>query len=583
MGLIRQKKFRNKLLLSMAAIAFFPIFVIGTISSMLSESVIRENYIRSQENSLSTANEFIDNVLRGMIRSSRNVLANETVMGILEGEEGYTPGNRNILDGEMSLLFFDNPDLESVFLMNMEGEIYYYGRGGYSYRMAEGVSVKSVSGEEWYIRAMEANGREVFAGYDVIAGGDSGKISCIKKMRSLRHMSKDGMEGLLILNVESERLFESFSSNTDQMSSSVVYDDGSPGRPLVFERGGESGEVRELLRQYDSGDGGSGIRADYVISEVKNETTGWRLINVIAKEDLLRDAGWLQWAILAVSGATGLIMAFCFVLLTRSLYRPLQQLEESIALAAVSPKEALAREQNYADDEIGRIGMKFRDMLQKNLALNERIVTQEVWQKNAQIQELQAKINPHFLYNILDCVSWMIRMGRNDDAAEMVVKLSRIMRNSLNQGRQMTTLEKEFLLLQDYLFLQNMRYDNQFEIRVTLEESLKEVAILGLLLQPFVENAMVHGLSQRQEGGYVHVTGTKEEGWIVIVIEDNGCGMDEKTLNAPGYGIRNVKKRLELFYGEKHRLAITSAPGEGTKVTLRLARTLGKGVRACTG
>ena len=206
MGLIRQKKFRNKLLLSMAAIAFFPIFVIGTISSMLSESVIRENYIRSQENSLSTANEFIDNVLRGMIRSSRNVLANETVMGILEGEEGYTPGNRNILDGEMSLLFFDNPDLESVFLMNMEGEIYYYGRGGYSYRMAEGVSVKSVSGEEWYIRAMEANGREVFAGYDVIAGGDSGKISCIKKMRSLRHMSKDGMEGLLILNVESERL-----------------------------------------------------------------------------------------------------------------------------------------------------------------------------------------------------------------------------------------------------------------------------------------------------------------------------------------------------------------------------------------
>lgn len=569
-GFIQQKKFRNKLFISMAAIAFLPIILIGTVSSKLSESVISKNYIQSQENSLSTANHFIDNVLLGMVRSSRNMLANTTIMGILEGNEGYSLSNWNILDNEMSLLFFDNPDLESMFLMNMNGEVYFYGRGGFSYRMAEGINIDSVSGQDWYIRAMEANGREIFTGFDVIAGEHSDKISCIKKMRSLNYTSRDKMEGLLIVNVRKSKIFESFFEDTNSESSYFVYDNSRLQQPMVFSWGNESAKASEMLEMNYFGGDSKAQWSDYVISEVKNDTTGWKLVNVISKKGLFKDAKWLQGAIILVSVITGVIMVGFFLLLTRSLYRPLQQLEKSITMAAVSPRDALKQNWDYGDDEIGDIGTKFNDMLQKNLLLNERIVIQEVQQKNAELQELQAKINPHFLYNILDCVYWMIQVERNKDAAAMIVKLSRIMRSSLNQGKPVTTLEREFALLEDYLFLQNMRFDNQFRFNVFLEEDLKEISILSLMLQPFVENAVIHGLENKLEGGYLYVTGKRENTWVVITIEDNGCGMTREVLEHPGYGISNVKKRLELFYGEKHRLDIQSVVGGGTTVTLKL-------------
>ncbi len=567
---IQQKKFRNKLFVSMAAIAFLPIVLIGTISSKLSESVICKNYIQSQENSLSTADHFIDNVLVGMVRSSRNMLANPTIMDILEGNEGYSLKNWNILDNEMSLIFFDNPDLESVILMNMNGEVYFYGRGGFSYRMAEGVSIGSVSQEDWFIKAMEANGREIFIGYDVIAGEHSDKISCVKKMRSLNYATQDNMEGLLIVNVRKSKIFESFFKDTKSESCYFVYDNSSRGLPMVFQWGGENAAVGEILEKHYFGDGNEKKWSDYVISEAKNDITGWKLVNVISRKGLFQDAKWLQGAIILVSVFTGVLMIGFFLLLTRSLYRPLAQLETSITMAAVSPRDALKQNWDYGDDEIGNIGTKFNDMLNKNLILNERIVIQEVQQKNAELQELQAKINPHFLYNILDCVYWMIQVERNKDAAAMIVKLSRIMRSSLNQGKPVTTLEREFALLEDYLFLQNMRFDNQFRFTLALEEDLKGISILNLMLQPFVENAVIHGLENKMEGGYLDVTGKRENSWVVITIEDNGCGMTQEALQHPGYGISNVMKRLELFYGEKHELQIHSVPGHGTTVTLKL-------------
>jgi len=205
----------------------------------------------------------------------------------------------------------------------------------------------------------------------------------------------------------------------------------------------------------------------------------------------------------------------------------------------------------------------------------------------AELELLQAQINPHFLYNTLDSIAILAEMGRNDDVVSMVTSLSVFFRNSLSKGRDIISLSAESEQVRSYLEIQQTRYSDILTYELSIPEELMDESVPKLILQPLVENALYHGIKNRRGMGLIRVSGQDEGGYFTLTVTDNGAGMDEARLNEvtsgisgaspAGLGLANVQKRVRLYCGEECGLSFESEPGRGTAVTVRLKKKLKTG------
>lgn len=204
----------------------------------------------------------------------------------------------------------------------------------------------------------------------------------------------------------------------------------------------------------------------------------------------------------------------------------------------------------------------------------------EIKARDYHLKALQAQINPHFLYNTLDSIKWMILEGETEDSVWMLNAFSKYFRLSLSKGKDIVTLGEEINLVRSYLGIMQKRFKNKFTIEFDLEEHLRECLIPKLSLQPLVENALQHGIMQSKNGqGSLNITAREIEQRLVITIEDNGMGMTQEQVknvihnlqaNTEGYGLSNVDERLRLFGGEDCGLDISSELSVGTTIKISL-------------
>ncbi len=235
-----------------------------------------------------------------------------------------------------------------------------------------------------------------------------------------------------------------------------------------------------------------------------------------------------------------------------------------------------------SQDEIGDLARAFNHMAAETQSLIDRNYVMALREREIELNVLQAQINPHFLYNVLDSLYWEAVDSDNEKLGEDILALSELFRLLLSQGQSEITVGKEIELVTRYLQIQRMRFSRRFSYKIDVEEEILPYKISKLLLQPFVENAIVHGFELKQENGYVHITGRRREDRVEFFIEDDGVGMDQEkadqlldanfqdhsaNLRIGHYAVRNIKERLGLRYGENnYELKITSKKGEGTKV-----------------
>ena len=197
-----------------------------------------------------------------------------------------------------------------------------------------------------------------------------------------------------------------------------------------------------------------------------------------------------------------------------------------------------------------------------------------------ELDTLTQQFKPHFLYNTLDSISYLILSGNGSKAYETIVALSRFYRASVNKGQEIITLEHEIEMIKDYLVLQKMRYDDMIEDRYEVAPDVSNVFILRGILQPLVENSIYHGIKPSGEPGFIKISARHENGRLLLTVADNGLGISPKVLkemdnhkiksSLAGFGLRGTIKRLRLFYGQDDIYEIKSAAGEGTSVILML-------------
>lgn len=207
--------------------------------------------------------------------------------------------------------------------------------------------------------------------------------------------------------------------------------------------------------------------------------------------------------------------------------------------------------------------------------------SEEVNLRKTELKALQAQINPHFLYNTLDSISWMCEQGKNAEAVVMVNALARLFRISISKGHELIPIRSEVQHAQSYLQIQSVRYKEQFSYHFDVEEDCTEYLCNKITLQPIIENAIYHGVNGLVDEGHIEIRVRADGEDVLFTVEDNGVGMEPEQIEEifrrkpdgkSGIGIKNVNDRLKIWFGDAYGITIESVPDEGTKVTVRMPK-----------
>ena len=219
--------------------------------------------------------------------------------------------------------------------------------------------------------------------------------------------------------------------------------------------------------------------------------------------------------------------------------------------------------------EIIQLDATFNEMMRRIRYLADKLLQEQENQRKSELKALQNQINPHFLYNTLDSIIYMIDKGENQKAEEMIVALSKFFRISISRGKAIIPLKDEVEHVRNYLLIQKIRFGDQFTYSINVDPSLYQYSCIKLILQPLVENAIEHGLNDNESGGQIEIIGTQNESYIILKIKDNGYGISEDKLEQiyksfhddsihQGVGLKNVYQRIKIYYGEEADIKIDS-------------------------
>ena len=297
----------------------------------------------------------------------------------------------------------------------------------------------------------------------------------------------------------------------------------------------------------------------------------YRLTLSIAYRQIFSGLTRMFTVIISAAVFIALMMLGIAWLLTRSVTVPVTRL--SGAMRRFGAGEFEARIGDAAHDEIGMLCREFDDMAGRVCRLTEQLCEARAKEKEAVYTALQAQINPHFLYNTLDMISWMGYGASNADICKVVASLSDFFRLSLNKGEDSFTLADELNHVKSYITIQEYRM-RHIQFRLEAPRELLNLRVPKLMVQPLVENAILHGLRPRNYRGHITISCALEQAYLVIRVMDDGVGFDEKLLGertekSTSYGLKNIRQRLAALYDDRGSLEIANRPEGGVVARLR--------------
>jgi len=317
---------------------------------------------------------------------------------------------------------------------------------------------------------------------------------------------------------------------------------------------------------------------DLVYTVATSSQTGWSVVAVSYLDELLASARSLGTVVVVVGLGCLLIATFLAWRVSLRISRPIEALRRSMRAVETGDFDVVIDVE--ATNEVGELARdceialgKVRDLMHQSLVDHEA-------KRRQDLLMLQSQINPHFLYNTLDSIIWMVELGRSPDAIRMTSTLAQFFRLGITRGPHEISLRHELEHVISYLSIQKMRYGDKLEYSVDVEPQVMETPVLKLLLQPLVENALYHGIKERDGPGRIMVAGSRVANGVEIRVSDDGVGMTQKKVAGllvvpegevrDHMGLRNVHERIRLHFGPRYGLAFESAPGQGTTVVISL-------------
>lgn len=578
---LKPRGMQSTIMIAFSAISLSIMLVLGVVMYFRFSVSSREEIIQSTQKLMEQTGEKMEDYLMSMRRISDAVYYN------VIKENDLTDQTQDI-QGGMNLLYEANRDnLRSIALFNRYGSLI----------AAEPVAVQkensNVTSQEWFQQAMGERENMYFSVPHIqnLFKEMAAHYYWVISLSRVVELTENGNTQLGVLLVDMD--FSNISRMMKQINTSnngqYYYLCDKNGEIIYHNRqiqirdglGSENSQVAAGYKDGVYDETFQGERRKVMVNTISY--TGWKLVGVIPYSVFTHGMVNMRYFIVMLM----LLMAMMLVIINRvvsdRISRPIMKLNHSVMEyeAGEKPKIYIGGSQ-----EIRHLGYSIQSSYEQIDSLMKKIVQEQTERRKSELEALQSQINPHFLYNALESLTWMIEGKRNDDAAFMVTQLAKLFRISLSKGNTVITVRDELQHAQSYMNIQKIRYKNSFTVIFDTDPAIEEYCTVKLILQPLLENAINYGVSGLDDCGEIRITGKLQEGLVLLSVEDNGMGMSEEETRlvltdssrvhkrGSGVGLVNVNNRIQLLFGRKYGLSIESEPDEGTKVSIRIPAIL---------
>lgn len=296
----------------------------------------------------------------------------------------------------------------------------------------------------------------------------------------------------------------------------------------------------------------------------------WRLTSLFPSSELFEVLDQILRATLLAAVVIIVIACIISFLLSKRMTSSLKQLHAKIVNLGQGRFQSFIRPSHK--DELWDLEQGYNEMVMRIYELLEKNKEEQEKKRELELTALQAQINPHFLYNTLDAIGWMAALKGQNEIEQMVMALSRFFRLSLHKGDKKISIADEVSIVESYIAIEQLRNPGKFDVTYDIQPEITHILVPKIILQPIVENAIKHGVSQVRRHGLIHIRGYRENDDVILEVTDNGKGFKRKTdqLHPSGYGMSNVNERIQLEYGKEYGLSFRSEPEKGSTVTIHL-------------
>ena len=314
--------------------------------------------------------------------------------------------------------------------------------------------------------------------------------------------------------------------------------------------------------------------------------TKWRICVFINIDNVVETERTFLLTMISVSVAVLIIGVLLFTVVARAITTPMKQLELAMRKVEKSDYFRMEEVSLVASSEVEALTGRFNRMMKKIGELMERVIDEQNAQRKSELKALQNQINPHFLYNTLDSLMWLIENNKNTEANEMVVALARLFRIGITTDKEVIPVRDELEHVRNYLLIQNIRYAGSFDYEFDIDDAALDIKTMKLILQPVVENCIYHGLKNKIDKGHIRICARIEDDCLKLSVSDNGYGMRQEVINAiynsfiddtesyedsklsSSVGLKNIYQRVMIYYSGNAGMKIESVLDEGTTVTI---------------
>jgi two-component system sensor histidine kinase YesM len=582
-------KIKYKLLLSYVLLILLAVLTLTSLAYYKTSGMIEERVVESTKKSFEQANTFITYKLNSVKDVSSILFLNRELNQTLAKEGPDYKLAEQIDDYHKLLEIIRSVQTSSREIFSIR--LYADNEAIYTRENRTIMNMSEIVQSDWY-SSMLSNNDGIYCRptYEHNYGDERKIANIISCVRPLQNGGVSGkVLGVVVLDID-EQMISQIIERTDITNSGSVYlidNNGSVISALDKTKLGKPLDSMNTMptRLWEQSEGTENIKIaghSHIVTQKHVEGTGWRLVAIIPNEEILAQTSELARSLLIVLGIVVLLAIPTALWISNGMTRRIRDL-----LVQIRKIEDEKWEQNpppSSSDEIGVLQNHLNRMSDNIQSLIREKYQEQVLKKSAELKALQAQINPHFLYNTLDMIHWQAMKHKAPDISEVVAQLAKFFRLSLSMGKDVITIRDELEHVRIYLDIQSRRFGGKIDYRIETDPDAESCATVKLILQPLVENAILHGIQERPDKTgtiIIKVEMDSDSQAILLSVSDDGVGMGAEQISkltarphTRGYGVWNVSEKIKLYFGEQYGLTFDSRLGLGTTVRIVIPAVL---------
>lgn len=569
-----RQSLRNKLKIAFLAIIVISVLMTGGLSYYISAATLEKNALKLTQDTVARSAQIVDEKLNKLMLIMMTFMISqpfdEMLRDVVFADDSRYYKHLSDLDNVFSQARVAEPLIHSIYVSTPIGEFYPSSMNRNRLIAFEDTFLYERIEQEKKNLWVEGHEDMLFTGKDRV-------ISLI-----LEPIFDTPISGVyIVVNIREDGFRRLVQGDAEVASSFLLNDNGEtvyPANQPLVRQAVEGGKLRGMMNRPEGRQSFELNGETYLLNYAGIGIADWTMTTIQSRADVLKDLVYVKWLIAAVALAAFFVTMLISGAFSRYLLRPLQELMK--VMKRVENNDLTARFESASGDEFGQVGLRFNRMLEQIVVLIDEVTEAQTHKRSAEIKALSAQMDPHFLYNTLNTIYWKLKLKQIEPSQQMVMSLSRLFQLGLNNGREITTLSKELEHVRQYLELQLSCYEDLFTYEIHVREpELLALSVPRILLQPLTENSIMHGFRDMKNGGLIEIEIIGEEDRWMLVVRDNGNGMEEDQVQAlflqesrKGYAVSNLIRRLQLYYGDGATLHVNSAPERGTEIVISLPR-----------